>query len=191
MFLYRYASLKIDQLAYVYPSSDIRSKVSVGKGSYINGKIRIVGGAEVRIGKYCAMGSDIHIISSNHDIAHANLQYMFANRYIKKSVVDVSEGPVVIGNNVWVGDLAIILPGVRIGDGAVVAAGSVVTKDVEPFSVVAGNPAKLIKYRFNKKKIRKLIKIRWWNWSAKKIKANRLFFTLDLTGKDDIVIKKK
>lgn len=75
------------------------------------------------------------------------------------------KGDTVIGNDVWIGEKSIILPGVEIGDGAIIAAGSVVTKNVEPYSIVGGIPAKLIKYRFNKDTIKKLISIKWWDWS--------------------------
>lgn len=85
--------------------------------------------------------------------------------------------PVVIGNDVWIGGYVSILPGVKIGDGAVIAAGAVVTKDVEPYAVVGGVPAKLIKYRFPKPDRDKLLEIKWWNWTHEKIEENlELFF---------------
>ena len=76
----------------------------------------------------------------------------------------ISKGDVVIGNDVWICANAIILSGVTIGDGAVIANGAIVTRDVEPYSVVAGNPAKHIKYRFNPDIIAELLQIKWWNW---------------------------
>lgn len=85
--------------------------------------------------------------------------------------------PVIIGNDVWIGANVIILPGVTIGDGAVLAAGAVVTKDVGPYQIVGGNPAKLIKSRFDEKTICKLQKIKWWNWDHSDIEKNiELFF---------------
>lgn len=84
--------------------------------------------------------------------------------------------PVSIGNDVWIGANALILPGVHIGDGAVVAAGAVVTKDVEEYAIVGGVPAKLIKYRFNKADREKLLKIQWWNWTQEEIKNNLELF---------------
>lgn len=81
-----------------------------------------------------------------------------------------SKGNVVIGNDVWIGAGALILSGVTIGDGAVVAARSVVAKDVPPYGVVAGNPAQLIKMRFEQRIIDKLLQIRWWDWDDEKIK---------------------
>lgn len=85
-----------------------------------------------------------------------------------------------IGNDVWVGANVIILPGVTIGDGAVLAAGAVVTKDVEPYAIVGGIPAKLIKYRFAQEKREKLLRIQWWNWDEEKIEENiELFYDPD------------
>lgn len=80
-----------------------------------------------------------------------------------------SKGDVVIGNDVWIGMNTLILSGVRIHEGAVVAAGSVVTKDVPPYAIVAGNPARVIKKRFNEYEIDKLIELAWWNWPHEKV----------------------
>ena len=87
---------------------------------------------------------------------------------------------VTIGNDVWVGANVIILPGVTIVDGAVLAAGAVVTKDVEPYAIVGGVPAKLIKYRFSREKREKLLRIKWWNLDEEKIEENiELFYDPD------------
>lgn len=84
---------------------------------------------------------------------------------------------VVIGNDVWIGANAIILPGVKVGDGAVIAAGSVVTKAVGPYAVVGGVPARVIKYRFGKEEINLLEQIKWWEWPVEKIEENvELFY---------------
>lgn len=79
---------------------------------------------------------------------------------------------VTIGNDVWIGANVIILPGVNIGDGACIAAGAVVTKDVEPYQIVGGNPAKLIRYRFDNNTIDRLLKIKWWEWDHSTIEEN-------------------
>lgn len=80
--------------------------------------------------------------------------------------------PVIIGNDVWIGANVCILPGVHVGDGAVIAAGAIVTKDVPPYAIVGGVPAKVIRYRFSPKEIHTLLKIRWWDWSVEKIEKN-------------------
>lgn len=79
--------------------------------------------------------------------------------------------PVVIGNDVWIGAYVSILPGVRIGDGAVIAAGAVVTKDVEPYAIVGGVPAKTIRYRFDEEMIKKLLEVKWWEWSVEEVES--------------------
>lgn len=121
-----------------------------------------MGGAKVIIGKYCAIGSGVKIISSNHDISKANLQAKFASENFDQSL-DVIKGEIVIGYNVWIGDAVIILPSVTVGHGAVIGAGAIVTKSVPPFAVIAGNPGKIIKYRFSQKIIDQLLEIAWWD----------------------------
>lgn len=81
------------------------------------------------------------------------------------------KGDIVIGNDVWVGRESIIMPGVKIGDGAIIAAYSVVTKDVEPYSVVGGNPARFIKKRFNDELIELLLEFKWWDLPPEKLVA--------------------
>lgn len=83
-----------------------------------------------------------------------------------------TKGTIEIGNDVWIGTSAVILSGVKIGHGAVVAAGSLVTKNIPPYAIVGGNPAKIIKYRFNEDKIKELLEMNWWDWSEEKIKNN-------------------
>lgn len=79
--------------------------------------------------------------------------------------------PITIGNDVWIERRAMLLPGVTIGDGAAIVAGSVVSEDVPPYAIVAGNPAKLVRYRFDPETVKKLLAIRWWDWPEEKIKA--------------------
>lgn len=93
----------------------------------------------------------------------------------------LSKGSVIIGNDVWIGLNTTILSGVTIGDGAIVAAGSIITKNVEPYAIVGGNPAKIIKKRFSDRAIAQLLVIQWWKWDIDKIKEN-----LDLILSDDI-----
>lgn len=89
--------------------------------------------------------------------------------------------PVVIGNDVWIGANVIILPGINIGDGAIIAAGAVVTKDVDNYAIVGGVPAHLLKYRFSKDVIDKLLRIKWWEWNIEEIESNiELFYQPEL-----------
>jgi virginiamycin A acetyltransferase len=83
-----------------------------------------------------------------------------------------SKGDTIIGNDVWLGYEAVILPGVQIGDGAIIAAKSVVVGNVPPYTIFGGNPAKLIKQRFSDSEIEILLKTQWWNWDLEKITRN-------------------
>jgi hypothetical protein len=128
------------------------------------------------VGKFCMFAHDVIILAGGeHDPSRVTCYPMRKGVAFEKSKGDLdseSKGSVIIGNDVWVGAGAIILSGVKIGDGAIVAAGAVVTKDVPPYSIVGGNPAKLIRYRFSEDQIAKLLSIRWWNWSEDRIRAN-------------------
>ena len=88
-----------------------------------------------------------------------------------------SKGDVILAEDVWVGSNVVILSGVKIGRGAIIAAGSVVTKDVAPYSIVGGVPAKVIKMRFSDEVIKKIENSRWWEWNTKSILENKEFFT--------------
>jgi serine acetyltransferase len=89
------------------------------------------------------------------------------------------KGDIIIGNDVWIGAKATIMSGITIGDGAIIAAGSVVVKDVEPYSMVGGNPAKHLKFRFTEKQIDSLLKISWWNWTEDRIKSDAMMMWSD------------
>ena len=95
-----------------------------------------------------------------------------ASSFADRDIEEGSKGDVIIGNDVWIGFGALILSGVRIGDGAVIGAGAVVTTDVEPYSIVIGNPARLTKKRFDDETILKLLEIGWWDWPVDKIRQN-------------------
>jgi serine acetyltransferase len=95
----------------------------------------------------------------------------------------VTKGPVEIGNDVWIGDRTILVSGAKIRDGCVIGAGSVVTKEIPPYTIAAGSPARIIRPRFPKQIIQQLFKLELWNWSEEtraRIKRNRAFFLADL-----------
>ena len=116
------------------------------------------------IGRYCSIGGNVKVFNRNHPMDFKSMHGFFFNPILKYTKIDLVEDvPVVIGNDVWIGDGAKIMPQVtNIGDGAVVAAGAVVNKDIPPYAVVVGNPARIVRYRFSKEVIEKLLEEKWW-----------------------------
>ncbi|MEZ4911878.1 MAG: CatB-related O-acetyltransferase [Saprospiraceae bacterium] len=135
-------------------------------------------GDKLVIGKFCMIASDVKFImnGANH-LTDALTSYPFAifgNGW--EAAMDnksyPNKGDIFIGNDVWIGYNATIMAGVTIGDGAIIATNSTVIKNVEPYSVVGGNPAKEIKKRFSEATISKLLELKWWNWDIERITRN-------------------
>jgi acetyltransferase-like isoleucine patch superfamily enzyme len=127
-------------------------------------------GAKLTIGKYCSIASGVHVFLGGNHRTDWITTYPFPDWGIQIQDKSTTKGDVVIGNDVWVGMGSVIMSGVTIGDGAVVAAFSVVTKDVPPYAIVAGNPAIIKKRRFSDEKVKKLLKIKWWDWPEEKVR---------------------
>ncbi|MGH1367186.1 MAG: CatB-related O-acetyltransferase [Maritimibacter sp.] len=161
----------------------IKGHVSCGKFSSINGTFTARG--RVRIGNYCAFGQYISVLSANHRTDMPN-QQVWLNARFGFSLPIETKGPVEIGHNVWIGDKANVLSGVQIGHGSVVAAGATVSKSVEPFTIVAGTPARVVKRRFTQNVIDQLLEIAWWNWSDEKISKNKAFFEAAIPSDEDV-----
>ncbi len=128
---------------------------------------------KVEIGSYCSFADGARILSWGEHRLDLPSTYPIKTKMTQNSNVDgFSKGPVIIGNDVWIGTNAIILSNVKIGDGAVIAAGAVVAQDVPAYAIVGGVPAKVIKYRFSKDIIEKMESIRWWEWPDEEVKNN-------------------
>lgn len=135
-------------------------------------------GDKLIIGKFCMIASDvIFIMNGANHVTNAISTYPFAifgndwaDAMSGKSYP--TKGDTIVGNDVWIGYKAMIMPGIKIGDGAIIATNSMITKDVEPYSIVGGNPAKEIKKRFSDKEISELLEIEWWGWDIEKITRN-------------------
>lgn len=126
------------------------------------------------IGKYCAVSWDCTINAIGHPLTNPTISAFPYAPHVGNFVPSRTQiyDKVEIGNDVWIGAHAIIMPGIEIGDGAVIGAGSIVTKDVKPYEIVAGNPAKHIKYRFNQEFVQELLEIKWWEWEDSTIRKN-------------------
>ncbi|MBK7871233.1 MAG: CatB-related O-acetyltransferase [Saprospiraceae bacterium] len=135
-------------------------------------------GDKLIIGKFCMIASDVSFImnGANH-LTDAVSTYPFAVfghgwSQAMDGKIYPHKGDTIIGNDVWLGHKAVVMPGVTIGDGAIVAAHAVVTKDVAPYAIVGGNPAKVLRMRFSEAQIEQLLAIRWWDWEVEKITRN-------------------
>jgi phosphonate metabolism protein (transferase hexapeptide repeat family) len=133
--------------------------------------------ADAKIGKFCAIAAQVRIGAPNHPLDRPSQhRFTYCPEYYSADAErdrgffsDRRADRVMIGNDVWIGHAVIVLPGVTVGDGAVLAAGAVVSRDVAPYTIVGGVPAKPIRERFNRDIAAQLSQIAWWNWPAKTI----------------------
>lgn len=145
----------------------------IGLGSYIGEYSSISG----KIGRFCSIGGHVTVLSTTHPIndfvstcpsfysikKQNGLSFVKKNLFTEVKLVKDTPFPVIIGNDVYIGYGVTLIAPITIGNGAVIAAGSIVTKNIEPYSVVGGNPARLIRYRFEAETINKLEAMNWWN----------------------------
>jgi acetyltransferase-like isoleucine patch superfamily enzyme len=155
--------------------------MTIGRYTYNAEKIKVYRfgeNTELHIGSFCSIAEEVQVfLGGNHRVDWLTT-YPFG--HINEGVFGAfngeghpqSKGDVRIGNDVWIGNGAVIMSGVTIGDGAVIGARSLVTKDVPPYTIVAGNPAKIIRRRFPDHVIEKLLELKWWEWDDQKINEN-------------------
>lgn len=142
----------------------------IGKDSYVDKSTET-------IGRFCSIAMGTKISLQNHPMKWVSTHpFSYAKRYgfvaTNIAIEGVTTGKTKIGNDVWIGANVTILSGVTIGDGAVIGADSLVTKNVEPYSIVSGSPAKHIRFRFDEATVAALLKIQWWNWSDEDLRKN-------------------
>jgi acetyltransferase-like isoleucine patch superfamily enzyme len=150
--------------------------MELGKYTYGGPTVHLNGpDNKLTVGKFCSIAGNVNIwCGGNHNtnwVTTYPFGHIFQDKFNKFNGAGhpSTKGGVDIGNDVWIGQNVTIMSGVKIGDGCVIANNSHVVKNAEPYSLIGGNPAKLIKYRFTQEQIEKLLEIKWWNWADDKI----------------------
>lgn len=156
------------------------TETSMGDYSYICGDGEVI---YTTMGKFCSIASHVRINPGNHPLERAALHHFtYRSAMFELGEDDPDffdwrrESHVTIGNDVWIGHGVTVLPGVTIGDGAAIGSGAVVTKDVEPFSIVVGVPGKVVRKRFDGRTVEGLLKLKWWDWPHELIKERMTDF---------------
>lgn len=185
-----YANTRFNQDTF-FEGNNVVGKNTVIGGSYI-GRNTYIGNetnlSKCQIGRFCSIASCVKVIDNTHpssvfvstspsffSILKQNGQsFVKENKFEEHLRIDGYS--LIIGNDVWIGTNAVIKGGITIGDGAIIAMGAVVTKDVPPYAIVGGVPAKVIKYRFNEAQIKKLLELQWWNKTDKWLEQHADYF---------------
>ena len=159
----------------------IRS-ATIGDMTYTGADVGIMW---AEVGKYCCIARRVEIGGNEHNYRAASMMpsYRLLNKLGGKLSMHQDEEIIRVGNDVWIGVGAVIArkPGLVIGDGAVIGSGAVVTKSVPPYAIVAGVPARIMRYRFEQPVIDKLLRLKWWDWEREKILENWALLSSDLT----------
>lgn len=150
-------------------------RISVGRFTYGNPTLKVWADDDsISIGSFCSIADDVVILGGgehNMDwVTTYPLHIALSDPLAGKDGHPATKGGTRIGNDVWIGHGAMVLSGVTVGDGAVIGAGAVVARDIAPYDVVAGNPAKRIRSRFDKHIVEGLLRIKWWDWPLERIR---------------------
>ena len=179
----------LSEMALSYSGPDGENILSIGRNSYCSIKVFDYYDNDspnqergrIEVGHYSSLaGSTKVFLYGNHNLRSVAMGVLTPHEY-KNFATPQPPQVIRIGNDVWIGDGVTILNNAQVGDGAVVAAGTVVTGSVPPYAVLAGNPGRIVKYRFSEEQIAALLQIRWWDWPYEKVLEN-----LDLLRGEDI-----
>lgn len=168
----------VSRKAKVYGKTQVTNS-TIGDFSYVGRNSRVV---HADVGKFCSISGAVRLGMGTHTLDKLSTSPIFTERHnsTKHQWTDVqTDNPfkrVTVGNDVWIGTGVMVMGGVAIGDGAVIGAGAIVTKDVPPYAVVAGVPAKVIRYRFTDEEIQTLEEVKWWNQTDDELRNNISLF---------------
>lgn len=179
---------RVDKLARVYEHTQVFNS-SIGKYSYLARKSYLI---FAEVGSYCSIGENVEVGLGVHTLNHISTCPLFTEKnnatgFSWTNADDIYPFMKVhVGNDVWIGERAMAMGGVTIGDGAVIGAGAIVTKDVPPYAIVAGVPARIIRYRFSEDVIAKLLELKWWDMPEEELKKHITFFQKENISVEDI-----
>ena len=178
-------STKLEGFNVVHQNSYIGGS-NIGRCTYIGQNCTLI---NCKIGRFCSIAENVKVISSTHPThtyistspcffsVNKQCGISFTEKNCFKENLSIEGYNIIIENDVWIGSNVTIMGGIKIGNGAIIAMGAVVTKDVPPYAIVGGVPAKIIRYRFTQEEIEKLLKIKWWDKQLIELKEKAIYFT--------------
>ena len=185
------ANVDVDKTAYIYRGVKAKRAV-IGAHTYIAANTDV---ENAEIGKFCSIADHCRIGMSGHSLQYISTSPIFTQtrnalqeKWVAEDIFEhkSEEERVILGHDVWVGSHVLIKGGVRVGNGACIAAGAVVVKDVPPYAIVGGVPAKIIRYRFPQETIDKLEEIQWWNLPKETLMQNIHLFQKEDVSKEEL-----